>query len=340
MTAKSGEHMTTPATGRRAVNPLPADGEDGLYYQSWYPVCLSHEVERGGIVGRDFLGGEIVVFRTDDNRITVASAFCPHLGANLSQGSVMEGTVRCAFHHWQFDQGGVCVRTATGEPPPKTARLFIFPSVERYGIVWAFNGELPIWELPSYERPERELVVKSFKIEPALKCDGWVFCCNTLDIQHIRVVHGIQFDDENFDDRVQWHKFGFDYRLSAQHQGGIALDWLIGIRGTHFFRQEGFYDGFWFGALTGHSCGKAGEHFVYVSVAVGVEDDSGRGRTVSERTDTLSSLLVRTAEEDRGILDTIHYMPGRLIKSDQSLAKYLSYLRGFPRAHPSAEYIK
>jgi hypothetical protein len=39
-------------------------------------------------------------------------------------------------------------------------------------------------------------------------------------------------------------------------------------------------------------------------------------------------------------MNTIHYRPGHLTKVDKSLARFLNYVRTYPRAHPSADFIR
>src|SRR5215813_6714502 len=102
--------MTAPSIDRRAASiaprkrllgrRVPAEGDDGLFTQSWFPICLASDVGRGQIVGADFLGGRVVVFRTAAGTVRVLSAYCPHLGADLAAGDVYEDTIRCPFHHW------------------------------------------------------------------------------------------------------------------------------------------------------------------------------------------------------------------------------------------------
>jgi nitrite reductase/ring-hydroxylating ferredoxin subunit len=340
MTETHMDTLTASVPSKRHVRPLKYDAEDGLYFQSWYPICLSADVPVGTVRGYEFLGGRVVVFRGENGVPIVSSAYCPHLGADLAVGQVVGNNIRCAFHHWQYDQRGRCVATGMGDPPPVTARTFTFPTTERYGVIWAFNGVEPLWQIPAFERPEEALIHRAYRIEPAYTCEGWVFCCNTLDIQHIRVVHGIQFDPDGFHDSVEWLEHGFNYRLEAGHQGGIPLSWHLGIRGTSFFRQQGMYDGFWFGAITGHSCPKPGEHTVFLTLSVGPEDEAGRGRSAEERLSIAYALLERTVGEDRAILDTLHMAPGTLTRIDTSLARFFDYLRKYPRAHPSADFIR
>src|SRR5215471_15301798 len=55
------------------------------FHQSWFPLALASEVVPGQVVGRDFLGTRVIVYRATDGRALVQSAFCPHLGADLSE---------------------------------------------------------------------------------------------------------------------------------------------------------------------------------------------------------------------------------------------------------------
>jgi len=106
------------APQRALAAQLPREGEDGLFSQSWFPICLSTDVAPGQVRGYQFLDGRVVVVRGEDGRARVMSAYCPHLGADLSLGTVAGSTVRCAFHHWRYDDAGRCIATGPGDPPP------------------------------------------------------------------------------------------------------------------------------------------------------------------------------------------------------------------------------
>src|SRR5262245_9767650 len=122
---------------RRRGARLPRQGEGG-YDQCWYPLALSRDVPAGTVLGRDFLSGRAVVWRGEDGAARVHSAYCRHLGADLSVGKVMGSELRCAFHHWRYDGGGTCRATAGGDAVPLDTRLFAFPTAERFGLIWAF----------------------------------------------------------------------------------------------------------------------------------------------------------------------------------------------------------
>jgi hypothetical protein len=44
--------------------------------------------------------------------------------------------------------------------------------------------------------------------------------------------------------------------------------------------------------------------------------------------------------DDGPVLKHAHFRPGQLTKTDRGLAKFLDYLRSYPRAHPSFDYLR
>jgi nitrite reductase/ring-hydroxylating ferredoxin subunit len=314
--------------------PIPAEGEGGLFRQAWYPIALSTEVRRGQVIGRDFLDGKVVVFRGDDGIARVMSAYCPHVGADLSVGQMAGNNVRCAFHHFEYDGSGVCVKTGIGDPPPRNARLFKFPTIERWGIVWAFNGEEPLFELPDLGHAEDEMIIGAYKMPEPFMCDPWVFAANTPDMQHLKAVHKIKFGVSDPHDLVEWDEWGLRFPIAANHQGSVKIDWILGLRGSGFFWRTGTYDGWWCAAVTGFGLPRAGVHHVFGAYMV------LKGENADQHFQIAKGLTERTIGEDKPILDTIHYRQGTFTPADRTLSRYLMMVRNFPRAHPSATFIR
>src|SRR5947208_17010422 len=132
--------MTEPPIGRRG-GTMPRQGSDG-YDQTWYPIVLSREVGIGQVVAREFLDGRVIVYRGESGRVAVLSAYCRHLGADLSLGTVVGDDIRCAFHHWQYGADGACTRIPVADRVPRGVALYRFPCAEAWDLVWAFNGEI------------------------------------------------------------------------------------------------------------------------------------------------------------------------------------------------------
>jgi len=312
----------------------PLEGADGLFSQSWFPICLSTDVERGQVRGYDFLDGRVVVLRGEDGNAQVLSAYCPHLGADLSVGDVVGNTVRCAFHHWQYDCTGRCVKTAVGDPAPPTARLFRFPTVERYGVIFAFNGEQPLFELPGFGCRDDELLWLTERFDCGFPVDPWVICCNTPDVQHIRVLHRIEFDSKDPGAAAEWTNHSMVYRFTGRHAMGEPLDMTVGIYGTTIFYQSAMYNGRWFGFLAPMGLPRPQQCTGFLVIAVR-KDEPG----AEEHMRAMMDLERRVVSEDGPVLNTIHFRPGALTASDRTLARFLSYLVRYPRAHPSQDFI-
>src|ERR1039457_2542922 len=93
---------------RRGDGFVPQDAEHG-YHDAWYPIATSPDLVQGQLLGVPTLNGRAVAFRDDAGKPAVLSAYCRHLGADLSTGELRDGCVRCPFHHWTYDASGMCV---------------------------------------------------------------------------------------------------------------------------------------------------------------------------------------------------------------------------------------
>jgi phenylpropionate dioxygenase-like ring-hydroxylating dioxygenase large terminal subunit len=325
-----------PRTLRRplGVRP-PPEGEGGLFSQSWFPVCLSSEVSRGQVKGYDFLDGRVIVVRGEDGAACVMSAYCPHLGADLSVGQVIGNTVRCAFHHWQYDCTGRCVRTAVGDPAPPTARLFRFPTAERFGVIFAFNGEQPLFELPGFQYSDDELLWHAECFSPDFPVDPWVICCNTPDVQHIRVLHHISFDNDDPGENAEWTAHSMLYDFTGTHAAGERIEFRVGIYGTTLYYQSGNMRGRWFGVMSPMGLPRPQRTRGFLIVAVRKDEPDA-----AQLLEAMLDLERRVLSEDVPVLETIHFRPGALSASDKTLARFLNYLTRYPRAHPAADFIR
>ncbi|MFN3945789.1 MAG: aromatic ring-hydroxylating oxygenase subunit alpha [Allosphingosinicella sp.] len=321
---------------RRTLAP-PKEGEDGLFTQSWYPICLAEEVGSGEVKGFDFLGGRIIVMRDADGRPSVLSAYCPHMGADLCTGEMVDGAVRCPFHFWRYGPDGKCVATGSGDPVPPTAKLFAFPTAEKYGCIFAFNGTEPLFELPDFPKPPEGLVWKVGEWNIRMPVDPWVICCNTPDMQHIRVVHGIELDGEDPHKEVRWTPHSMTYNLKGAMRDGTRLDYEIGIHGTTIYVQHGELGGRWFGFVAPMGLPQPGVTRLFFAVAV--EDDPSDPEGTKAFLDAVYDLEINVATEDLPIVEHARFKPGTLTKSDRTLARFFQYLREYPRANPAGEFI-
>jgi hypothetical protein len=194
--------------------------------------------------------------------------------------------------------------------------------------------------LPRFDRDAPSLRFRCYRFPEPFQCDPWVFAANTPDMQHIKVVHQAQFACADPHDAVAWERWGFRYRIIAAHQGGVPIEWTLGIRGTSVYWQEGPYGEFWLGGMVGFGLPRPGQHEVFAILALDAAQCADDVEAVlAQRFTVAEQLMHRTIGEDRDILNTIHYRPGTLTRGDRTLARYLQFLRDYPRAHPSGPFI-
>ena len=328
-------NTNTSSSARRAATALqPArEGENGLFTQSWFPICLSDEVSRAEVKGFDFLDGRVVVMRGEDGTAQVLSAYCPHLGADLAVGCVIGNHLRCAFHHWEYDYTGACVQTGCGDAAPRNARVFRFPTAEHFGVIYAFNGETALFALPGFEYPEEQLLWRSVRFDQEFPVDPWVIACNTPDMQHIRVVHRILFDSDPAD-AVTWTDHSMLYDFAGTHATGERICFRVGIYGTSIYYQAGVMAGRWFGFISPMGLPRPQRTSGFLTLAVRRDEADAQSHLQS-----VIDLERRVVGEDQDILRTIRFRPGSLTASDRTLSKFLRYLKRYPRAHPAREFI-
>lgn len=321
-------------------NTVPQEGENGLFSQTWYPMCRSAELEPGQIRSTRFLDGEVVVWRGYDGTPHVQAAYCLHVGAHLGVGKVMGDAIQCAFHKWEFGGDGRCLRTGIGDPPPKRARLFSFPVVERYGLVWAFNGEEPLWQLPDFAHPDEELHVL-VQGPWSFPCDPWVIASNTYDFQHIELLHGFHLQGSYPDKEIQWGPYSIRYPVKFVNAGGQKGDFTFGTLGNNIYVAEGYLDGEWYAYLAPRSLPRPGQCEIYFALmthkGAGDPQSLAAARALAVR---VAAVETAVASQDAPILEKAKFRAGYLTRADRQLAKFFNYLKRYPRAHPAADYIK
>lgn len=168
----------------------------------WFMVCQASDVAPGSVLERTWMGDQVVAFRTEGGDAAVASAFCPHLGANLARGGTVVGeALRCPFHSLRWGVDGACVGSEYPGDPSYPLRLRSFPTIERFGFLLAWHD--PAGGEPTFDVPDLDL-------------DGWTDMTvttipiaahvetiheNGVDAVHFGVVHGFPLTEPRYGER-------------------------------------------------------------------------------------------------------------------------------------------
>jgi len=130
-----------------------------MYINFWYPICVGSQLhdqpQRITLLGLRF-----AAFRDSQHEAHVISDTCIHRGGSLSKGWVSDDCIVCPYHGWQYDGAGHCtnIPAQKSAKTPARAKIDSYPVVERYGIVFAFLGDLakeerpPLFDIPEWEQ--------------------------------------------------------------------------------------------------------------------------------------------------------------------------------------------
>jgi len=192
-----------------------------MYINFWYPICTTQDLQESAPVRSQVLGLQLVAFLDGSGDAHVLADTCVHRGGSLSKGSVKDNCIVCPYHGWRYSGDGRCVLIPAlddNSKPPARAKVDSYPVQEKYGIVFAFLGDLPAEERPPV-----------FEIEE-YEQDGWraseimilnVPCYyersmeNGLDFAHNEFVHPLQGSPKVFMDTMKIKKLPWGMKVSA-----------------------------------------------------------------------------------------------------------------------------
>ncbi len=182
-----------------------------MFINFWYPACLSDELGVAPMKVR-MLGCDFALFRDSQGKASCLSDVCIHRGGSLSckgeqiNSKVIDDNIQCPYHGWQFNGDGKCMKIpsqgADGKIPER-ARIDAYPVQEKYGIVFAFLGDLPEDERPPIlEAPEAEMddwgvILQTYTLQTSYQRS----IENAIDPAHnefVHPTHGFSGKDPNY----------------------------------------------------------------------------------------------------------------------------------------------
>lgn len=161
-----------------------------VFPEGWYVVCLSEQLQKGGVVSKVFCGQEVVLYRGNSGKASMLDAYCSHMGAHFGHGGKVEGELlRCPFHGFCFDTDGECVKTSYGTKPSPRTWVVSHHIKEMHGVILGYfhpEGKKPEWHIPDLNTDEwTPLVFKEWELDshPQETAE------NSVDLGHFLEVH-------------------------------------------------------------------------------------------------------------------------------------------------------
>lgn len=163
----------------------------------WYIIALEHEVPKDRPIQRWAFGIPYVLFRNNENTISVFQDRCPHRGAKLSEGSCTDGHLKCPYHGWEFNAQAelVCVPSDGAGFKKRESNIPEVYSYMKDNCVWIWCGdnkpesEIPPWSFPNIDngKSNNYFMITDFEnqVGPLVQ--------NFMDVPHTVFVHSKWF---------------------------------------------------------------------------------------------------------------------------------------------------
>ncbi|MFA7602822.1 MAG: Rieske 2Fe-2S domain-containing protein [Novosphingobium sp.] len=191
--------MTVTSDTLQTLEELP--GATGFHKPAmpsgWFQVAWSDELKPGDVRPLKYFKKDYVLYRAEDGEAVVQSAFCPHMGAHLGHGGMVEGCrLKCPYHGWEWGKDGRnTLVPSEGAPSRSNRALRVYPTAETNGIVWMWHDVLhrePLWPAPR-ELRDRDDFLPPYPdctyIWPSLRTQPQWIAENTVDVDHLIFVH-------------------------------------------------------------------------------------------------------------------------------------------------------
>lgn len=196
-------------------------------------------------VGLTRLGQRLVVWRGEDGQVHVQYDRCPHRGAALSMGEVIDGKLTCPYHGLQIDGEGTiaAVPALPGCPIEGMHGVTTYAAVEKADCVFAY--------FPSAEQPDP--VPFEFPFEFESEDWGHMLCTAYWQGNHLLALdnlvdpmHGSYLHAKSYTlaygskaDRMAIEKTDHGFVIRREGQKGVNFDWTeYGFTGADWFRLD------------------------------------------------------------------------------------------------------
>jgi nitrite reductase/ring-hydroxylating ferredoxin subunit len=157
----------------------------------WYAVRLASEIRPKPHAIKLF-GTDIVAWRNKNGGLSAIDARCPHMGASLAVGRIVDDTVECPYHGFRYDSTGKCIKTPLRKADaliPRTLCNRSYAIAEKAGWIFIFWGEADKAPetIPFFDEI-REPLLHTYSVRE-WPVSFTRFIENTVDIAHLGTVH-------------------------------------------------------------------------------------------------------------------------------------------------------
>jgi phenylpropionate dioxygenase-like ring-hydroxylating dioxygenase large terminal subunit len=290
-----------------AIKQPVVKNTEAAFTHFWHPVATAAQLDDQPIAV-EVAGLHYVVARLDRG----VSAFvdsCSHRSFPLSEGAIVDGALRCAYHGYCFNGQGKCVAIpAVASGTPIAAKADLVPAAgvaEHLGLIWLAQEEpwSPLPALPEFDDPAFGKVLlppQTWRASAAQMTE------NFLDVSHFPFVHAGTFGIESdavippFSVNRDGLAFSFNYDHLFRNGEEVAkLHGAVAPEQRRRISSEFFPP---FGVIFRVNYEETGVTTVIFSVAVPIDSSTSRLFAILFGTDLSPDTLAEAREFEEKIL--------------------------------------
>jgi len=199
---------------------------------AWYVAATAEELGAAPL-GRTVCGEPLVFFRNVAGQAIALEDWCPHRGAPLSLGRVVDGRLVCGYHGLEMGCDGRTVampgQRVRGFPPIRS-----FPVAEYAGFVWVWPGEPALADrralpsLPWADNPAWAFGGGMYHV----RCNYRLMIDNLMDLTHETYVHADSIGQHEIDETPCNTKSEGDTVTTSRLMSGVTAPpfWQTAMR--------------------------------------------------------------------------------------------------------------
>jgi phenylpropionate dioxygenase-like ring-hydroxylating dioxygenase large terminal subunit len=163
---------------------------ENTFAKGWYAILPSNLLSQHKPLAITRFGLALVLWRDKNKQVKIFVDRCPHRGAQLSLGKIINGCIECPFHGYRFDEAGKCSFAPEFNKAIPGLRLTQFAAHESCHMIWMYWGEKPeVFQYSLLEEMHHHF--SGYYSSLAKVWHSHITYCieNQLDYTHLRFVH-------------------------------------------------------------------------------------------------------------------------------------------------------
>lgn len=174
MTSTQSESMSE-------VRVIEAVAPPTRFARGWHCLGLADSFRDGKPHSIEAFGTKLVVFADSQGSLKVLNAYCPHMGGDLSRGTIKGDDVACPFHDWRWRGDGKCAAIPYAKRVPMRARTKAWTTLEK-------NDQLFIWHDPQGNPPPDDVTIPDIRGYNEGKWTPWKWNSILIENSHCREI--------------------------------------------------------------------------------------------------------------------------------------------------------